>query len=120
MLYQAEIEVCTRNGVLNPESKAILHALRGHDFAVLDVTMNKKFYLTLESDSKDHALKVLNKICEDFLANPIIQDYTIHIKSQVSNSLHQDSKSTLINEKTQSDKASYTTISRAKKVHKKR
>lgn len=80
MRYNITIEVSTRNGVLNPESKAILHALQGHDFAVSALTMNKIFYLTLDAENAKEAEILANKMCEDFLANPIIQDYTINVK----------------------------------------
>lgn len=80
MRYNITIEVSTRDGVLNPESKAILQALRGHDFAVSELTMNKRFYLTLDAENKKEAEILANKMCEDFLANPIIQDYTIDVQ----------------------------------------
>lgn len=80
MRYSISIEVSTRNGVLNPESKAILQALQGHDFAVSKLTMNKKFYIELEATDIKEAESLSSKMCEDFLANPIIQDYTIEVK----------------------------------------
>ena len=79
MRYDITIEVSTRDGVLNPESKAILQALQGHDFAVSKLTMNKIFYLTLEAKDKVEA-QISKDMCEDFLANPIIQDYTIKVQ----------------------------------------
>ena len=80
MRYDIAIEVSTRDGVLNPESKAILQALQGHDFAVSQLTMNKRFYLTLEAKDKVEAQNLAKDMCEDFLANPIIQDYTIKVQ----------------------------------------
>ncbi|TLD98996.1 phosphoribosylformylglycinamidine synthase subunit PurS [Helicobacter trogontum] len=80
MRYNITIEVSTRDGVLNPESKAILQALRGHDFAVSSLTMNKRFYLTLDAKDTHEAEQLANQMCEDFLANPIIQDYTIEVQ----------------------------------------
>lgn len=80
MRYNITIEVSTRDGVLNPESKAILQALQGHDFAVSTLTMNKRFYLTLNTENKKEAETLANKMCEEFLANPIIQDYTIDVQ----------------------------------------
>lgn len=80
MRYNITIEVSTRDGVLNPESKAILHALQGHDFQVSKLIMNKRFYLTLESTSMEKAHEEAEQMCQDFLANPIIQDYTIAVQ----------------------------------------
>ncbi len=80
MLYNIDIEITTRQGVLNPEEKAILQALQGHEFDISNLIMSKKFYITLESANKQEAEKKAQQMCEEFLANPIIQDYTIHIK----------------------------------------
>lgn len=80
MHYHITIEVSTREGVLNPESKAILQALQGHKFAVSELIMNKVFYLTLEAANKEQAMLEAEKMCEEFLANPIIQDYAITAK----------------------------------------
>lgn len=80
MSYYITIEVSTKDGVLNPESKAILQALRGHDFAVSELTINKRFYLTIDAENAKKAKVLASKMCEDFLANPIIQDYTIDVQ----------------------------------------
>lgn len=80
MRYNITIEVSTRDGVLNPESKAILQALQGHDFAVSELIMNKRFYLRLDANNIKEAESLANKMCEDFLANTITQDYTIDVQ----------------------------------------
>ncbi len=79
MVYAVEVEISTKDGVLNPESKAILHALQTHDFAVSNLVMNKKFYFTLESPTQQEAEETVKSLCEDFLANSIIQNYSIVI-----------------------------------------
>ena len=80
MIYNLSIEVSTRDGVLNPESKAILQALRGNDYEVLDLKMTRKFYVQIESDSKEEARLRGQKMCEELLANPTIQMYSITIE----------------------------------------
>ena len=42
--------------------------------------MNKRFYLTLDAKDTHEAEQLANQMCEDFLANPIIQDYTIEVQ----------------------------------------
>ena len=79
MTYNVEVEVSTREGVLNPEAKAILRALRSHDFAVSNLSVNRKFSFLLESNSPSLAHEDAKRICHDFLANEIIQDYKINI-----------------------------------------
>lgn len=82
MRIKAEIEISTREDVLNPEAKAILHALQSLQFNVKDLTLNKKFYIDIESKSKNDAFKKLDSMCKDLLANPIIENYTISIESK--------------------------------------
>ena len=79
MAYNIDVEVSVRKDILDPEAKAILGALRSHDFAVSNLIVNKKFSFQLESISKDEAYDTAVRICEDFLANVIIQDYKIDI-----------------------------------------
>ncbi|RDU70854.1 phosphoribosylformylglycinamidine synthase, purS protein [Helicobacter aurati] len=90
MQFEAQIEIATRDGILNPESKAVLQALQSHNFAISRLEMNKRFYLSLESDSKENAMKTVQRACEELLANPIIEDYTIHIESAANNISSQD------------------------------
>ena len=79
MYFKAEVEVSTRDGVLNPESKAILNALQTHNFPILELKVTKKFYINLESNSKYEAMKLLQVACNDLLSNPVVQDYSINI-----------------------------------------
>lgn len=84
MEFRAQIEVSTKEGVLNPESRAVLQALNAHNFAISSLTLTKKFYVSLEADSKEGALKLLEGACEELLANPVIQDYEIKIEEMDS------------------------------------
>lgn len=80
MRFKAIVEISTRKDVLNPEAKAILQALQSLDFPILDLSLNKKFYIDIESKSKNDAFKKLENACKELLANPIIEDYIIAIE----------------------------------------
>lgn len=82
MRFKAEIEVSTRQDVLNPESKAILQSLQNLHFPILDLKLNKKFYVNIESKNEKEAIDTLEIACKELLANPIIEDYTISIESK--------------------------------------
>lgn len=82
MRFKAEIEVSTRQDVLNPESKAILQSLQNLYFPILDLKLNKKFYVNIESKNEKEAIDTLEIACKELLANPIIEDYTISIESK--------------------------------------
>lgn len=94
MRFKATIEISTRQDVLNPEAKAILQALQNLDIPILDLSLNKKFYINIKSRSKDDALKKIEKACKELLANPVIEDYTIELldSKPISKSKNKTSK----------------------------
>lgn len=83
MKFKIEIEVKTKDGVLNPESKTIYQALNNHGYAIESLVMNRKFYIVLDSNSSEEALITARKMSEELLANTIIQDFDITITDVV-------------------------------------
>lgn len=77
---KARIEVRLKAGVLDPQGKAIGHALAALGFAgVEDVRQGKLIEITLaESDPERARLKV-EEMCKTLLANPVIEDYAIEL-----------------------------------------
>ena len=74
----AIVNIFLKKGVLDPQGKAIHHALDAMNFeGVEDVRMGKQIILKLTSDNKEEALKEVEKMAEDILANTVIEDYTI-------------------------------------------
>lgn len=85
---KAEIEVALKNGVLDPQAKAILNALHALGFDnVESVVISKKFEISLRDssdsrDSQDSSESALfEKIAHDVLSNPVIENYKIKLKS---------------------------------------
>jgi phosphoribosylformylglycinamidine synthase len=77
---KAIVNIFLKEGVLDPQGKAIHHALDAMNFeGVSDVRMGKQIILDLTSTSKDEALKEVEKMAEDILANTVIEDYTIEL-----------------------------------------
>ena len=77
---KAIVNIYLKEGVLDPQGKAIHHALDAMNFqGVQDVRMGKQIVIQLESTDKAKALKEVEKMAEEILANTVIEDYTIEI-----------------------------------------
>ena len=69
------IIVTLKNGVLDPQGKAIHHALEGLGFGgVNDVRAGKLIELDVADDTSDAAL---DEMCRKLLANTVIENYRI-------------------------------------------
>lgn len=69
------IIVTLKNGVLDPQGKAIHHALEGLGFGgVNDVRAGKLIELDVADGTSDYAL---DEMCRKLLANTVIENYRI-------------------------------------------
>ena len=77
---KARVEVSFRQGVLDPEAVAIGRALDSLGFAgVGGVRRVKVIELDLETRDRASAEAQLKAMCEQLLANPVIETYRIHL-----------------------------------------
>ena len=78
--FRLEIRIKPRPGLLNPEGKAIHHALDslGWD-GVHDVRVGKIIYMDLEASSEDEAREAAEAMCRKFLANPVTEDFDVAV-----------------------------------------
>ncbi|SFV50625.1 Phosphoribosylformylglycinamidine synthase, PurS subunit [hydrothermal vent metagenome] len=77
---KAIVNVYLKNGVLDPQGKATHHALDSMNFSkVEDVRIGKQIIIQLSNNDKEEAYKDVEKMCEELLANTVIEDYTIEI-----------------------------------------
>ncbi|HXL70652.1 MAG TPA: phosphoribosylformylglycinamidine synthase subunit PurS [Rhizomicrobium sp.] len=78
---KARVFVTLKNGVLDPQGKAIGHALNGLGFgAVGDVRQGKVIDLELRESDATKAKASLKEMCEKLLANTVIEKYEIEIR----------------------------------------
>ena len=76
--YRLEIRVTPRPGILDPQGKAIHHALHSLGWSdVDDVRVGKAIHLELEAESEDGARAKAEKMCEKLLANPVTENFEI-------------------------------------------
>ena len=77
---RAIVDVFLKEGVLDPQGKAVHHALDALGFeGVEDVRIGKQIVLKLKSKNIDEARAEVEKMAEEILANTVIEDYTIEI-----------------------------------------
>lgn len=78
--FNARVTVTLKNGVLDPQGKAIEGALGSLGFdGVGMVRQGKIFDVSLEASSKKAATEILSAMCEKLLANTVIEDYAVEI-----------------------------------------
>lgn len=78
---KAKIHITLKNGVLDPQGKAIRHALAALGFAgVQDVRQGKYFEIRLDKTDPAEAGKDLDAMCRQLLANTVIENYEIEIE----------------------------------------
>jgi phosphoribosylformylglycinamidine synthase len=77
---QARVFVTLKNGVLDPQGKAIEQALHGlgHD-GVEKVRQGKMFEIELADTDPASAEQRLKVMCERLLANTVIENYRIEV-----------------------------------------
>jgi phosphoribosylformylglycinamidine synthase len=79
-VIKARVTVTLKTGVLDPQGKAIEHALAGLGFGgVGSVRQGKVFDLELEGDDAAHAEADLKAMCDKLLANTVIENYSISL-----------------------------------------
>jgi phosphoribosylformylglycinamidine synthase len=77
---KARVIVTLKNGVLDPQGKAIEGALRSLGVAgVAGVRQGKVFDVELDSADRAGAEAALKEACERLLANTVIENYRVEI-----------------------------------------
>jgi phosphoribosylformylglycinamidine synthase PurS subunit len=77
-VINARVTVTLKNGVLDPQGKAIEGALSTLGFSgVGSVRQGKVFDLVLDSADKGKAETDLKAMCEKLLANTVIENYSV-------------------------------------------
>lgn len=78
---KALIKVTLKNGVLDPQGKAIEQALSGLGFSGVDnVRQGKLIELELAQTDATKARAQLEDMCKGLLANTVIEDYEIELE----------------------------------------
>ncbi|WP_292663092.1 phosphoribosylformylglycinamidine synthase subunit PurS [Nitratifractor sp.] len=77
---KAIVNVYLKEGVLDPQGKAVHHALGSLGFDnVRDVRIGKQIVLELDAGDPEAAKKEVEEMAETLLANTVIEEYTVEI-----------------------------------------
>ena len=77
---KARVHVTLKNGVLDPQGKAVQHALSALGFEGIDDVRQGKFIeLELSETDANAARARVTDMCENLLANTVIENYAIEI-----------------------------------------
>lgn len=80
-MHSVKITVTLRKSILDPQGKAIEHAISTLGYGqVGEVRTGKLIELKINCLTKDEAERVTNELCKKLLANPVMEDYTYTIE----------------------------------------
>ena len=75
-----KVIVTLKNGVLDPQGKAIQQTLNGMNFdKVSDVRQGKFFEIEVKENDETKAKSLVDEMCKKLLANLVIEDYKLSL-----------------------------------------
>ena len=73
-----KVIVTLKNGVLDPQGKAIQQTLNGMSFSNIDEVRQGKFFeININENDEKKAKSNVEEMCKKLLANLVIEDYEI-------------------------------------------
>jgi phosphoribosylformylglycinamidine synthase len=78
---KARIRITLKNGVLDPQGKAIEHALSSLGIpGVEDVRQGKYIEVKFSEQDEAAARQTVERMCKDLLANTVIENYAYELE----------------------------------------
>jgi len=79
MKVPIQITISLKEGILDPEARAIQHALTDLGFPTEKLSNARLFFITVEAPTEEAALSQARQMCERLLANPVIHRYAAEV-----------------------------------------
>jgi phosphoribosylformylglycinamidine synthase subunit PurS len=76
---RATVVVRPKQGILDPQGEAVETALEHLGFAVSGARVGKVVDLEVEADDPEQARAQVEKMCEQLLANPLMESFDVEI-----------------------------------------
>jgi phosphoribosylformylglycinamidine synthase subunit PurS len=76
---RATVLVRPKDGILDPQGAAVERALEHLGFAVKGARVGKVVDLDVQGDDEGAARAQVEKMCEQLLANPLVESYEIEL-----------------------------------------
>lgn len=78
---RVKVFVTPRQGILDPQGRAVEQALKSLGFdSVKGVHVGRYIVLDLQAASADEARDAARRMCNELLANPLIEDYRFEVE----------------------------------------
>ncbi len=77
MTITVKITISLKDGMLDPEARAIQHALSNLGFKTASLSTARVFNVGIDTDSPEEAESMAAEMCDRLLANPVIHSYEI-------------------------------------------
>jgi len=79
---KARVLVTPKQGILDPQGEAVESSLRQLGFAVGEARIGRVVELEVEAKDAVSAQAEVERMCEQLLANPLIESYEIELAAQ--------------------------------------
>jgi phosphoribosylformylglycinamidine synthase subunit PurS len=76
---RATVLVRPKPGILDPQGQAVEGSLRHLGFAVSETRVGRLIELDLSSEDAEDVRRQVERMCEQLLANPLIESYEIEL-----------------------------------------
>jgi phosphoribosylformylglycinamidine synthase subunit PurS len=76
---KATVLVRPKRGILDPQGEAVTSSLRHLGFTVNEARIGRVIDLELDEVDETQASEVVERMCEQLLANPLIEAYEIRV-----------------------------------------
>jgi phosphoribosylformylglycinamidine synthase PurS subunit len=80
MNFDVEVRITLKPGILDPEARAIQHALSDLGFPTQRLSTSRLFSISLEAEDRSRAEEMARQMCERLLANPVIHRYEVEVR----------------------------------------
>jgi phosphoribosylformylglycinamidine synthase len=80
MNFDVEVRISLKPGFLDPEARAIQHALADLGFPTTRLSTARVFSISLEAEDRSQAEERARQMCERLLANPVIHRYEVEAR----------------------------------------
>jgi phosphoribosylformylglycinamidine synthase PurS subunit len=77
---KATVLVRPKQGILDPQGQAVGNSLRQLGFDVTDSRVGRLVEVELEAPNPQEARRQVERVCEQLLANPLIESYEIEVQ----------------------------------------
>ncbi len=77
---RATVLVRPKAGILDPQGEAVQTSLRHLGFAVDEARVGRLVELEVDATDADEARAAIERMCEQLLANPLIESYAIELE----------------------------------------